>query len=593
MPLLALDTETTGLDLYLQDRMFSYSTCDTSGETGVYRLDGSPVRRHMSKWHLEEVMQGASEGRMTLTLHNAKFDLTAIERYLGRHIAEGLAFHDTRLMSHLLQSDHPTQGLKDLAWELARIPRRDAQAVRRWSSEGGDFSRVPEHLMDEYQRLDAYRTILLHLFFFPKIRENPRFVEIYRMERDLIPVTMRMEERGLMIDRRRCEGLIVGLQRSLEEVRAEVTKQTGRRLNLSRVEDLVWFLYEFGRIPVGTRTATGKPSTAKEILLELHNSLSGTRRDEIIRTVIKHRAYVRGVAILRGYLRFADGDDVIHPNVKTCGARTGRESCSRPNLQNVEKTETLLNLYPVPARQVFRPRPGCVNVHIDYSGIEMRLLVHYAQPPSLVEILRHGGDVHEPAALLFWGDEYRNAEGVRRKSLRNASKNANFALPYGSGADTLARTLGVTLDRAQGLYQDYKARFPELIGLTPKIVEMVRGTGFVEDVFGRRIRVPRDEAYVGTNYLIQGTASGIIKRAQVRLSRLLAQGTSGEVRLLLPVHDELVIEVPRKRLKDFQGLLPGIRREMIDFPQFSVPLDIEADCVTVNWSRKSHLEIPK
>lgn len=576
---IALDTETTGLDLYRSANMFAFSFCTEGGLTQVCRLDGTALRARQSTRKLKELVNGDYE----LVFHNAKFDLTAIERYLQCRLPESLIIHDTYIQSHILQSNHPSQKLKDLAWELCGITTDDEKAVKPFAKDGGNYQQVPEHLMNEYQKRDAERTMLLHLFFYPKIIENESFREIYQMEMDLIKVTQRMEERGVLLDPKRCVALSKQLQEQADQVIDTVEEKVGKRLNLRRHEDVYHLLFDWGGVPVTAYTPSGKPSTDKDVLLDVQIK----EHYEAIDLLLKYRSYSRGATMVLDYLDLCDEDLLLHPDINTCAAKTSRESCSRPNLQNVSKSAVLKNPYAVPARTCFRPKVGFVNLHIDYAGIELRLLIHYSGEEELIQLLNDRGDPHALAAEVFYGTRFTEADGEARKVLRTAAKNANFAIPYGAGANQVSSTLLLSPEEGAQRYAAYRKRFPKLVGLNNTIANEVRKQGYVTTAFGRVLYVSREIAYAGTNYLIQGSAAGVLKRAQVRVAKYLREATSDRAGIILPIHDEIVIEYPRQRMAYLQDDLRNIRDLMIDFPQFSVPLEIEAEVATRDWEHKA------
>ena len=218
----------------------------------------------------------------------------------------------------------------------------------------------------------------------------------------------------------------------------------------------------------------------------------------------------------------------------------------------------------------------------------MRLLVDASGEESLVQVMRDGGDVHEPAAVVFYGNRYRDATDPKvKKTLRGAAKNANFATPYGGSGAKVATTLGLPIREGLQRFDAYKRAFPKLVNLGRVIGRRVREDGYIETTFGRRLYVPRNKPYIGTNYQIQGTAAGILKRAQVRVERVLDEMTGGEAQILLPIHDEVVIEFPRAQLGEAIHVMRRVREVMIDFPQFSVPLDVDFEITTLDWEHKS------
>jgi DNA polymerase-1 len=586
---ISYDTETTGLRLHSGDRMFSYSTCTTTGQCAANRLDGTAVRKVRNRQRLARLWKDAVSHEVEPIMHNAKFDLTATEYELGVRLADNVSFHDTMVQSHLLQNNHPSHALKSLAWELANVPVDDEKVVRAIVGSGGNYQMVPKHLMDEYQFRDAERTMLLHLFFYPKIQRNPQLREIYTMELDLVRTTMRMEKRGVMVRPEATRQVVAELAVKVDEVLDAIEDFAGYRVNPDKTNDLYWLLFDKAELPVLKRTKTNKPSTTKEDLRILREKY----HHPVLEMVAQYRSWSRGVTMLQSYLDKADAEWVLHPDIRTVGPKTGRESCRDPNLQNVQKAGALLNPYPIPARKCFRPRPGYVNIHIDYSGIEMVLAIFYSRDALLLKVLREDGDPHEPGCQLFFGDEFTKLDkgSKERAILRSGVKNANFGIIYGARGSKIAGTLGKDMAWGMAKYREYHETFHGICGLMPAVATQVRETGYVETAFGRELHVPRNKAYMGTNYLIQGTAAGVLKRAQNRVRKVLDDGTGGEAQILLPIHDELVVEWPRKRLNDVPDVLPSIVQVMTNFPEFDIPLKVDMELATVNWADKRPLRI--
>lgn len=596
---LAFDTETNGLKPHGGNSMFAYSTCDEDAYIQVVRM----TERNADK-RLADVLSG----RHLVVMHSAKFDLSFAEKRLGRRVAEVVPFDDTKTMSHMLRNNHHGHGLKDLAWELAGYAKDDEVEVKAHArnAEDVDYSRVPEPIMRRYQERDAYRTMMLWRFFRPKL--TGKLLDCYTWERDVTVPTMRMEERGITIDKKITARLADELTADARVAADEFCACYGRRVNVGSNDVLRFIFYTEKRLPVLDKTKkSGLPSVEKEILLALYEQT----KDPLLLLALRYQARKRGASTLRSYIEAAAEDGTIHPTIHPLGAAaTGRESMSDPNLQNVEKEGRLRNPFPTPARRCFRPRPGYVNFMVDYAGIELRLLVHYSKDPELVaEIAKPDGDPHALAAAIFYQpftDEERAAYpdfcelnptiaagflAFERKSkewsqLRDPAKNTNFAVPYGSGADKATATLNLPKEIGLARFAEYRARFPRLCNMTRDIVATVKTKRGVETTFGRHLYVPQNKAYVGVNYLIQGTAAEILKRAQVRVHRLLERETGGECKLLIPIHDELIIEWPRKRLGDARAVWRKIRAEMIDFPQFDVPLEVETSVSTIDWSKK-------
>lgn len=604
----SFDTETTGLNLYQGDRLFAFSTCSEDfHQVGVLRRDREAVRF----W---ERLRGLwADPTVTKVMHNSKFDLTAT-MLLGVDIPWGCPIHDTMIMSKLLRSNAPSHGLKELGLELADIPTDDEKEVLKAIGDTRDYSRCPEHIMDRYQRGDAERTMLLFQFFWPKIQKDPRLLALYKLEIDLIWATIRIERRGVMLCPRsmeRLEGWLAG-----EIGRINTTFPPG--VNPDRKDALAAWLVGLG-YPMNGRTATGKISTAKTELIDLWKQFP--ERPEVENS-LRWRSYSKGFAIIQNYRDHADKEGVVHSSINTYGAHTGRESSERPNLQNVSKTINPQNPFPVPARSCFRPRVGFVNFHIDYAGIEARLLINASGDEESIKVIREGGDHHVEVARIFFSDLWEKitekydltgtltpsgfcrwdvlaprikdkADKDAIKGYRYVAKTINFATPYGAGVGKVIGILAYCYpgDVVRKRFDTYRQRFPRYVGLNRIMASCAAKVGFIETVFGRRINVNPSKAYVAVNFHIQGTAADILKKAQVRVDRYLAEETGDSWGILMPVHDELIIEAPRQDLPQAPRILRGVRELMIDFPEFEIPMEVEVQISTLNWSVVKPFEI--
>jgi len=594
MEYVAFDTETTGLNPWLGAKIFAFSTCDEDENYEVWRLDGKDGNDpEIGRRQLQKLIWQAERGEVCLIMANAKFDIRMTEHLLGYRFAEKIQFHDVLIQAHMLMNNHPNLRLKDLAWEFAGIPKDDEAAIKpyyRGTDDKGDetidYSRVPPHLMHEYQERDVERTMLLHLFLWQKIRRNRTWKKLYGWEMDLIRTTLRMEERGIMLNREHCTHLSQKLATDAEQILDDCEEQMGRRINLGNDGKVRELLFQDLEFPIIKTTKTGLASVDKDTLRELK-----IRYDHpVLDMVLKYRSWTKGSKMFEGYIGFADADDAVHPDIRTCGAGTGRETCRKPNLQNVAKSKSYLNPFPVPAREAFRPRPGFVNFHLDYSGIEFRMAVILTGDEQLLQLVRDGTDLHVKGAELLIPELWEEAEDEdARGILRGSVKNANFAKMYGAGMDKVGATVGVPVTRED--FKRYDSVFGALDSSAKKIVRFARNHGYVETIHGRRLWVPADKIYAATNYKIQGGAAEFLKIAQVRVHGYLEKETRGEAKLLLPIHDEVVLEWPRTLLADARHHLRKIRELMIDFPMLAAPLDVDVEVATIDWAHKKSFSI--
>lgn len=295
----------------------------------------------------------------------------------------------------------------------------------------------------------------------------------------------------------------------------------------------------------------------------------------IVRDVLEYRQYVKlRSTYVEGLLKAAKPDGRVRTKFQMTATATGRLSSAEPNLQNIPtRTELGSEL-----RRMFVPAPGCVLVDADYSQIELRLLAHISGDEAMQEAFRSGEDFHSVTASQVFGvplDEVTS-------SMRRAAKAVNFGIVYGISAFSLSQDLEISTDEARAYIDAYFARFPGVKRYMENVVKKSRETGYAETLFRRRRTIPEINASkyatksfgerVALNMPIQGTAADVIKLAMVKVfERLKADGLSA--RLIMQVHDELLVECPEKEAKRVQALLA---QEMENVCLLTVPLVAEA-----------------
>jgi len=581
--LLSYDTETTGLNLHTGAVMFAFSTCDARGVADVVRLDGSPVRQARGRRMLEKLWQQPSLAE--LAMHDAKFDLTATEGVLGKPISRKRKIHCTLTLARLLRSNLRSYKLEDLLWVLCGYPKGDEKKIKRLAADvDGNYSRIDEAAMHSYQVGDAERCELLAVSMLEQLQHEPAGIrDVYDWERRLIWTTMDMEKRGVYVRRHTARRLLERLQRQTEEALDKLEYLAGERIKPAGNQQVAKLLFEQLGMPVLKSTPGGKPSADKEVLLELYQ----THKHPVLMAIIECRSYIGAQAAVYSYLKLSEADGFIHPDVNTCGAQTGRESISNPNLQNVRLEGHIDDPFPVPTRIAFGPRPGYFNLHVDYSGIELRVLVHHSEDPVMTKAFQDGKNPHDLAAEVWYGDRWLNAGSEERAALYLASKQGNYAVHYGAGMPKLAVVLGLPPKEVAARLSEYRRRFPGAWSLPRRLREVVMAQGFVTTEFGRRIYVPRTKPYIGVSYTGQGTAADILKRAQVGVADYLQQQWGDSAGVILPIHDELVIEFDLKLLPRVREIQRDISKVMTDFPRLRVPLKVDWKISRRDWA---HLE---
>lgn len=608
--LTAFDTETTGLHLYTEHRMFTFSQCDAEdgGNGAAYREDETD--------NYESKLGALFSGDSQLLMHNAKFDLTAAWQGFPwlEHCKPGIwgvPFHDTMLMAAIVRND-AEKGLKPLAWQIFGYPTDDQSAIKAHLTGGRNYADVPKHLMDAYQIADVERTALLYHCFWPQIKANPGFLWNYQLERALIRPTMRMEAYGMTLD----PAAVETLHAWLEDEIAKADEIIPAGYNHASPKDVNKWLYSDLGLPIlkrskKTKEASADKTTLTELLEQLQFMAANGAQDDVVTAMhaikcigalMMKRSYTTGRTTIRKYRELADKRLIIHPSINTHQALTGRESCSDPNLQNVAKPGKAANPYEVPARSCFKPHPGYVNFHVDYAGIEMVLAIQASKEPEMIDLLHRRAQVKNPdsldpqidphalASTVFY-QNYMALERGTMKVKRGSAKNGQFCVVYGGGDKKLAMTLVLPWHEGKGAKARYSMRFPKIMGLGTALKEELRRDGFITNSFGKRLYLTREKAHAVVNYRIQSDAGIIIKIAQVRVDELLQRLTGGRWRLVLPIHDEIIISAPREDMPFAKEILRQVREVMISIEQMVVPLEVEFGISTESWNKVEDFDI--
>jgi len=386
-----------------------------------------------------------------------------------------------------------------------------------------------------------------------------------------------MEWTGIMIDGPRFTELRRMLGHDLEVLEKLIMEAAGgKALNINSPKQLAVILFEEQGLPVLKKTKTG-PSTDAEVLEQLADM-----GHELPKLILGYRELQKlkstYVDVLPTKVHRETGR--IHTSYNQVGAQTGRLSSNDPNLQNIPirtpRGEAI--------RRGFIPQPGWKFVVADYSQIELRLMAHLSGDPAFVEAFRSGGDIHKQTAAIIFGVPLAEVTS----EMRARAKTINFGTIYGQGPFALSKMLGITQEEAKNFIGDYFSRFSGVRAYLDKQVELAREQGYVETLFGRRRYIPeiRDKNFnlrafaerTAQNTPLQGSAADLIKRAMIDIhSALPAAGLKS--RLLLQVHDELVVEAPAEEAEATAAL---VKEHMEGAATLSVPLQVGIG-IGENW----------
>src|SRR3989449_653861 len=461
------------------------------------------------------------------------------------------------------------------SWCLSLALGTYAELVGRGRAER-PFAAVPLADAARYCAADSEIVLRLHDAFRPELADHQLVRLLETIEMPLMPVLVDMESRGVCIDLTRLGEISRAFAGELTALERAIYHAAGTDFNINSTPQLRHVLFEKHQLPILKKTKTG-PSTDYEVLEQL-----ATMGHEVPRLLIEYRELSKlkstYVDALPGFIHPQTGR--IHTSFNQTGAATGRLSSSDPNLQNIPvrtpRGEAI--------RRAFVAPPGAMLLTADYSQIELRLLAHLSRDPAFVEAFEQGGDIHRQTAAII----FDVAQDQVTADMRARAKTINFATIYGQGAFALARQLGITQDDAKRFIEQYFTRFAGVRTWLDRTVAEARERGYVETLFGRRRYIPelKDRNYnirafgerTATNSPLQGSAADLIKIAMIRIAGALKQQGLGS-RMILQVHDELVVEVPRGEEEVATEL---VKRHMERAADLRVPLVVSVG-MGMNW----------
>ena len=394
------------------------------------------------------------------------------------------------------------------------------------------------------------------------------------IEFPLAQVLADMTRTGVLVDKDGIEQFGVKLRTELEQVLTRIHMETGSAsFNPNSPKQLGEMLFDTMGLPHGKKTQRGWSTDAE--------TLESLREYPLVEDVLQYRAYQKlNSTYVEGLLKVIGEDGRIHSTFNQTEARTGRLSSDNPNLQNIPiRTELGSQL-----RAYFVAKPGCVLVDADYSQIELRILAHITGDEHMQQAFLNGEDIHRSTAAKIYG--IPQSEVTPR--LRSSAKAINFGIMYGKGAYSLAKDIGVTVKEANAFLKNYLAAFPNVSGYMDKTIADAKANGYVSTLFGRRRTLPElastnfnvraSGERMARNTPIQGTAADVIKLAMVRVWKRLRDEKMAS-RLILTVHDELIVEAPQAEAEKAAQIL---REEMEGCVQYAVPLSTDVHAGK-NW----------
>jgi DNA polymerase-1 len=571
------DVETTNLQWY--------------GPTGElfltsFQQDGAAfLHRHPEG---RAYIQSALNAKDGYRAWNAKFDLHWL-RQSGYELPPEDQWHDGMVMAHLMDANRSV-ALKARGELLFGSQERDLESQvkdflstetkrrrKAAKADGSEFVRpnysdVPEDVMREYAAQDVSLQRRICDVYEKAMPADLR--ELYELERQTLAALFWMEDRGIPVDRDAAIRLEASLANQHDELWQRAVDKTVPTFNPGSPQQIGEALERAGAdLRFVTKTPTGQLKTDEENLGAVDHPLA--------ETILEYRGAQKMYSTMRAILHGPPDEDAfpdpylapdgrLHPNFRQVGARTGRMSCSNPNVQNWHRDDLRM-------RYLVAAGEGKKLVTADLDAIEMRIFAAFCGEGALLDAIKRGEDMHALAATRAGLGERRRSTGAV-ETARQRGKVLNYSICYGAGKRSLRKAFGVDQKGAGQILDRYHAAFPEVSMLQNKIEFALEDQGYVRSAWGRRFRVERNasrEAYKFTNYLVQGTAADLLKDALVTVHK-------AGVPVVAVVHDEIVAEVDESDAREAAHI---IEQALTDQPRLTEAVPIEAEAQIVDrWS---------
>lgn len=582
----AVDTETDSLDA-MSAKLVGVSLAVATGQAcyiplghgaGGLALDDADTEKQLPIDAALAALKPLLEDCSVLKVgQNIKFDSLLLRRY-GVNVTP---FDDTMLISYVLDCGKCGHGMDELARRHLGHETIKFSDVAGKGKNAKTFDEVPIADATKYAAEDADVTLRLYGLLKARLASEGKTTVYETLERPLATVIVDMEQEGVRVDRAALSRLSADFAQRMAAIESEAFVLAGENFNLGSPKQIADILFGKLQLPGGKKTAKGAWSTDADVLEEL--AVAG---HELPKAILDWRALAKLKSTYTDALPAAINAETgrVHTSYAMASTTTGRLSSTDPNLQNIPiRTDDGRKI-----RTAFLPEAGNLLISADYSQIELRLLAHIADLPSMKQAFADGVDIHAMTASEMFGIPVQGMDPM----VRRRAKAINFGIIYGISAFGLARQLGISRADAKDYIEAYFKKFPGIRRYMDETTDFARAHGFVETIFGRRTYVeaindknPSLRGYAerqAINAPIQGAAADVIRRAMIRMPPAL-KSAQLSARMLLQVHDELVFECPSSEVEKSCNL---IRQVMTSAPNpvvsLSAPLVVEAKAGR-NW----------
>ncbi|MBA4399675.1 MAG: DNA polymerase I [Anaerolinea sp.] len=570
-PVIAFDTETTSTDPMRAD-LVGISLAVREGQGYYIPLGHNQAEKQLTIPQVLEALRPAmTDPHKPKVGHNLKYDALVLAQ-VGLQVAP-LAF-DTMIAEFLINPDNYNIGLKDTAKKYLHIAMTHIEDLIGKGKNQLSMSQVPVAQAAPYAAADAEVSLQLVALLKKGLAEANALRLFDEIEMPLVPVLAQMERNGVALDVPFLAKMSKELSQRLGDIETSIYEQVGYRFNLNSTQQLSKVLFETLKIEPPDRrkkTSSGHFSTSADVLEEIRNE------HPVVSTILDYRELtkLKSTYVDSLPLQVNPRTGRVHTSYSQTGSVTGRLASSDPNLQNIP-TRTEIGRQ---VRNAFVAGEGKFLLAVDYSQIELRIVAHMAQDEAMLGAFRAGQDIHTATAAAVQGLEL----AAVTKDQRRHAKAINFGLIYGMSAFGLTRTTDLTLAEAENFVKAYFMQFPGVKSYLDGTRQFAKKEGYVETLLGRRRYFPNlknpvnqalraREEREAINAPVQGTAADIMKIAMVHLPVALEKARLS-ARMLLQVHDELVLEVPADERSE---TIKVVTEVMENAYPLSIPLETEA-----------------
>lgn len=522
----------------------------------------------LSDTKLIETAREFFEGESYLKIaHDAKKDIKTLRKY---GIEESSVHFDTAIAGYVLNSTRSSYEYHDIAGEFLNKFMPSAEEILGKGKNKQKISSLKEPQKTDFIVQQAEITYRAYFVMAEKIEENKEEELYYQIELPLISVLADMEKYGIRVNKKELILYQKALENSIEQITSEIFHLVGEEFNLNSPKQLGVILFEKLKLPGGKKTKTGSYSTGADVLEKLRFESPVIEKIVLYRQLVKLKS-----AYADGLLNVMDPEtDKVYSTFNQTITATGRISSTEPNLQNIPiRLELGREL-----RKVFIPSDeNYVFLDADYSQIELRVLAHIAEDETLIEAFRNKQDIHRLTASQVFNIPFDQVSNTQRSN----AKAVNFGIVYGIGAFSLSQDLGITRREAEQYIEGYFAKYPKIRTYMDKTIADARKNGYVSTLFHRRRAMPELNAQnfiqrsfgerVAMNMPIQGSAADIIKIAMIKVHQSLKK-RGLKSRLILQVHDELLLEVHKDEIEEVTQFL---KSDMEHAVELRAPLEVD------------------